>query len=242
MYIEFYMKNNFIQILLTVGLLGFVFSCSPESQTGDQFKGLTDVQRAEALVSECLLCHSNKEAQRGPVLNGMENWYLLDQLQKFRSGVRGKIASNRSEYLMGVGARKINNDYELAYVANWFAEQDPLPAIRTIDGDLKEGKKFYEQRCISCHGENGEGNRLVNAPSLTRLEGWYFYQQMKKFRSGERGYHPHDIGGQAMAAASKEISDRNLRNVVAYSVDKFGPKEEISNRERYAPKGSMQPF
>ena len=57
--------------------------------------------------------------------------------------------------------------------------------------------------CASCHGENGEGNRLLNAPSLQRLEGWYFLEQMRKFRSGERGYHPQDIGGQAMAAASQ---------------------------------------
>ena len=166
----------------------------------------------------------------------------LDQLEKFRSGVRGKLASNRSEYLMGVGARKIKDDYELAYVANWFAEQDPLPAIRTIQGDLEEGKKYYEKRCLSCHGKNGEGNRLLKAPSLTRLEGWYFFQQMKKFRSGQRGYHPHDVGGRTMASSSKEISDRNLRNIVAYSVESFGPKKEISNRERYTPKGSKQPF
>ena len=163
------------------------FSCSPDSQVKEKSNLLTYAQRGEALVAECLLCHSNQEAQRGPVLHGMDNWYLLDQLEKFRSGVRGKKASNRSEYLMGVGARKIQDDYELAYVAKWFAEQAPLPAIRTVEGDLVEGKAFYEQRCVSCHGENGEGNRLVNAPSLTRLEGWYFYEQMKKFRSGRRG-------------------------------------------------------
>ena len=172
----------------------------------------------------------------------MEMWYLMDQLEKFRSGVRGKLASNRSEYLMGVGARKIKDDFELAYVANWFSEQDPLPAIRTVQGSLEEGKKYFNQRCASCHGGNGEGNWLLNAPSLQRLEGWYFLEQMRKFRSGERGYHSQDIGGQAMAAASQEISDRNLRNVVAYCVDAFGPEEELSNRDRLAPNKSVKPF
>jgi hypothetical protein len=65
---------------------------------------------------------------------------------------------------------------------------------------------------------------------------------MRKFRSGERGYHSQDIGGQAMAAASQEISDRNLRNVVAYCVDAFGPEEELSNRDRLAPNKSVKPF
>ena len=214
----------------------------PEPQINESRLGISDNQRGEALVAECMLCHSNKEAQRGPILHGMETWYLIDQLEKFRSGVRGKLVSNRSEYLMGMAAKKIQDDYELAYVANWFSEQEPLPAIRTIEGNLEDGKIFYNQRCASCHGENGEGNRLVEAPSLQRLEGWYFLEQMRKFRSGQRGYHMKDITGQSMAAASKEISDRNLRNVVAYFIDAFGPEEEISERDRLAPRGSSKPF
>jgi cytochrome c553 len=236
------MSNLIILFFLTAVFSSLVISCVPESKITEPTLAISDKERGEALVAECLLCHSNKEAQRGPVLHGMETWYLMDQLEKFRSGVRGKLVSNRSEYLMGVGAKKIHDDYELAYVANWFSEQDPLPAIRTIEGNLEDGKIFYDQRCASCHGENGEGNRFVEAPSLQRLEGWYFLEQMRKFRSGQRGYHIKDITGQSMAAASKEISDRNLRNVVAYSVDAFGPEEEISTRDRLAPQGSRKPF
>ena len=242
MYIIWNMSNLIILFFLTAVFSSLVISCVPESKITEPTLGVSDKQRGEALVAECLLCHSNKEAQRGPVLHGMETWYLMDQLEKFRSGVRGKLVSNRSEYLMGVGAKKIHDDYELAYVAKWFSEQEPLPAIRTIEGNLEDGKIFYDQRCASCHGENGEGNRLVEAPSLQRLEGWYFLEQMRKFRSGQRGYHIKDITGQSMAAASKEISDRNLRNVVAYSIDAFGPEEEVSTRDRLAPQGSRKPF
>lgn len=233
--------NTLMQLFIFIGTMTLFFSCVPEVKK-DSVVLMSDSQRGETLVAECMLCHSNKEAQRGPILHGMEMWYLMDQLEKFRSGVRGKLASNRSEYLMGVGARKIKDDFELAYVANWFSEQDPLPAIRTVQGSLEEGKEYFNQRCASCHGGNGEGNRLLNAPSLQRLEGWYFLEQMRKFRSGERGYHSQDIGGQAMAAASQEISDRNLRNVVAYCVDAFGPEEELSNRDRLAPNKSVKPF
>ena len=233
--------NTLMRLFIFIGTMTLVFSCVPEVKK-DSVVLMSDSQRGETLVAECMLCHSNKEAQRGPILHGMEMWYLMDQLEKFRSGVRGKLASNRSEYLMGVGARKIKDDFELAYVANWFSEQDPLPAIRTVQGSLEEGKEYFNQRCASCHGGNGEGNRLLNAPSLQRLEGWYFLEQMRKFRSGERGYHSQDIGGQAMAAASQEISDRNLRNVVAYCVDAFGPEEELSNRDRLAPNKSVKPF
>ncbi|MDG0964586.1 MAG: cytochrome c, partial [Opitutales bacterium] len=190
--------NTLMQIFIFIGIMSLVVSCVQEVEK-EPFVVVSDSQRGETLVAECMLCHSNKEAQRGPILHGMEMWYLMDQLEKFRSGVRGKLASNRSEYLMGVGARKIKDDFELAYVANWFSEQDPLPAIRTVRGSLEEGKEYYNQRCASCHGGGGEGNRLLNAPSLQRLEGWYFLEQMRKFRSGDRGYHPQDIGGQAIA-------------------------------------------
>ena len=54
-----------------------------------------------------------EEAQRGPILDGMEYGYLYDQLQKFRSGIRGQNPANRSEYLMGVGVKKLNNDLSL---------------------------------------------------------------------------------------------------------------------------------
>ena len=124
-----------------------------------------------AKVNECRICHGTKEAQRGPILDGMEYWYLAEQMQKFHSGVRGQNPRNRSEYLMGVGTRKIENKVEIAYLADWFANQKPKPAIRTIRGDKVLGKKLYEQRCVQCHGENAEGNRKLKSPLWTNWRG-----------------------------------------------------------------------
>ena len=33
-----------------------------------------------ALVRKVWVCHGVNEAQRGPILDGMDYWYLLDQL------------------------------------------------------------------------------------------------------------------------------------------------------------------
>lgn len=228
-------------LFCSLSLWAAVSGCNQTVEVEQPEKPVDPLVRAQALVQECTVCHGTKEAQRGPILNGMETWYLTDQLEKFRSGLRGARASNRSEYLMGVGVKKIESDFELAYLADWFAGQDPVPAIRTVRGDLQKGKAFYEERCASCHGAEGEGNRLVRGPSLRRLEGWYFLEQMRKFRSGERGYHPLDEGGRAMAAVSKNISTGTLRDVVAYCVETFGPEEAPSNREKYGPPPSTQP-
>ena len=82
---------------------------------------------------------------------------------------------------------------------------------------------------------------MVRGPSLQRLEGWYFLEQMRKFRSGERGYHPLDEGGKAMAVVSKDLSTGTMRDVVAYCVETFGPEEAPSNRDKYGPESSVKP-
>ena len=49
-----------------------------------------------ATIDACMVCHSTREMQRGPVLDGLPEWYLADQLRKFKSGYRGKNAANRA--------------------------------------------------------------------------------------------------------------------------------------------------
>ena len=232
----------FIAVILGVWI---VASCQPEITENSRITKTMEKEslaRVGELVRECRVCHGVEEAQRGPILDGMEYGYLYDQLQKFRSGIRGKNPANRSEYLMGVGVKKLNNDLESAYLADWFARQDPKPAVRTVQGDLGRGKLFYEARCASCHGASAEGNRLVAGPALNRLEGWYFLEQMRKFRSNERGYHPLDETGQVMAAASKGISDITLKDVVAYIVHNYGPDDAPSMRDCMVPQRSKKPF
>jgi hypothetical protein len=74
------------------------------------------------------------------------------------------------------------------------------------------------------------------------LEGWYFLEQMRKFRSGERGYHLLDETGRIMAAASKGISNDSLKDVVAYVVHTWGPEDEPSMWDRMVPAKSEKPF
>ena len=195
-----------------------------------------------AMINECRVCHGTREAQRGPILDGMEYWYLSEQLQKFHAGVRGQNPQNRSEYLMGVGTRKINNQVEIAYLADWFAKQRPKPAIRTIQGDKALGKKLYEQRCVQCHGERAEGNYKLKSPALDKLEGWYFIEQMRKFRSGQRGYHPKDEWGRVMATAATELADWDLRNLISYVINEFGLPEAEPLRGTSWPLGSAKSF
>ena len=214
----------------------FFAGCRNPNQEGTKVFVSNQAEKREQLVAGCVVCHGVQEAQRGPILNGMENWYLRDQIEKFRSGVRGAHPPNRSEHLMGIAARSIPNELEAAYLAFWFSTQEPVPAIRTVRGNLELGKELYQRRCVSCHGESGGGNQQLISPSLTHLEGWYFYQQMRKFREGKRGHHPRDEGGRVMAAASQDLSDYDIKNIVAYCIDSFGLPEVVPKKPSSSPK------
>ena len=213
-------------ILLCWAILGCTFTARDNSPVASSSRAI------EVILAECAVCHSTKEAQRGPILHGMDAWYLLAQIEKFHGGARGQDSANRSEYLMGVAVKKIRSEHEMKALAEWFANQKPMPAIRTVRGDLETGKHLYAARCASCHGDHAEGKRETASPSLTELEGWYFIDQMRKFRNGMRGKRPSDVGGQAMAAAVADFSPQQLKDVVAYVVDAFGLPEAPSLRKK----------
>ena len=52
------------------------------------------------------------------------------------------------------------------------------------------------------------------------------------------------MNGEELSRAIRACGNnrKEIKNVVAYSVSTFGPKEELSNREKYSPKKSKKPF
>ena len=168
----------------------------------------------------------------------MDEWYLLAQIQKFHNGARGQNPDNRSEYLMGIAVKKVQGRQEISLAAKWFAEQEPMPAIRTITGDQQAGKSLYLLRCAVCHGENAEGKLETASPSLTKLEGWYFIDQMRKFRNGQRGNHNLDPAGQVMAAAVSNLTPDQIKDVVTYVVNAFGPPPAPVVRQQFLRKAN----
>jgi len=167
-------------------------------------------------LQACKLCHSNREMQRGPVIDGMEEWYLFEQLQKFKSGQRGKQDNNRAEFLMGTAMKDISADPgTLRPLAAAFANLPPQPALTTIKGDIERGKQLY-QPCASCHGLDAKGRREVKAPGLLIQEDWFLLDQLRKYKLGLRGTQPGDTFGLIMANSVKTWPDQDFKDVVTY--------------------------
>lgn len=82
--------------------------------------------------------------------------------------------------------------------------------------NAKHGADAYKL-CASCHGFKGEGNRLVNAPSLAGQEDWYLDRQIKNFRDRIRGSSNDDVHGRTMANMAMAIGeDDDVADIVAY--------------------------
>ena len=169
-----------------------------------------------ATIDACMVCHSTREMQRGPVLDGLPEWYLADQLRKFKSGYRGKNAANRAEALMGVAMAKVGTDEQLADLTRHFSKRKPKPFIRVVRGDIPVGRAHYATRCASCHGTKGEGKPEIQSPPVNVQEDWFLLDQLRKYANGQRTVHPSDAGGVLMKAAAAALSPDDLRSGVAY--------------------------
>ena len=78
------------------------------------------------------------------------------------------------------------------------------------------GKQVYEV-CTSCHGEDGQGMKLADAPAIAGLPSWYVQSQLTKFRTGIRGAHPDDYEGLKMRPMSRQLmNDDEVKAVSDY--------------------------
>ena len=100
---------------------------------------------------------------------------------------------------------------------DWLARQQTWREIQAIPiGDPVIGKNSFVL-CASCHGQQGEGNMAMNAPSLAGLPPWYIERQLKYYKQGIRGTHEKDQFGKQMAPMANMLADdAAIRNVTAY--------------------------
>ncbi|WP_339863851.1 c-type cytochrome [Paremcibacter congregatus] len=91
----------------------------------------------------------------------------------------------------------------------------PDPIIQQA-ANPDRGREHFDT-CATCHGEDGQGNRDMGAPSLVNMAPWSVEAQLIKFRSGLRGRHADDAWGAQMADMAETLEDAQaITDVVAY--------------------------
>ena len=167
--------------------------------------------RGKVLFDLCTQCHGETGAGD-----------RLAQLGKFRSGVRGTHFDDIPGMRMRPMSLTLRTEEDVKAVAAYVASLPPTKPEPLVEGgDAKRGETLYAT-CKVCHGEKGEGNEKLFAPSLVHSGDWYVLSSLQRFKSGARGSNPLDQTGIMMRPMAMTLADEQaLKDVVAY-VTKLG--------------------
>ena len=171
-------------------------------------------EKTRTLVHYCQSCHSNKEMQRGPLLEGLELWYMEKSVLDFKKGIRGGNPEDKSGQLMYSAVKDLSQE-DLIEAVRWFAGQ-PRPKIKAyIKGDTITGQKLYKDNCFGCH-EHTMGKFFSESPDLYKLEDWYVLSQLRGFKSKVRGSHPEDERGLSMQTGVQHLTSEDFKAIIAF--------------------------
>ena len=167
----------------------------------------------------CTTCHGSdgrgNEGVQAPRLAGMEDWYLVRQLENFRAGIRGTHPRDIEGIAMQPMAAKLT-DESIGDIVDWVGSWTYIPAEVTVEGDVARGQQLFAA-CAACHGVAAEGNEALGAPALVGQNDWYMVTQLRNFMAGYRGHHPDDTYGQQMRTmVNTLVDDAGILNVVSY--------------------------
>ena len=169
----------------------------------------------------CTACHRQDGLGdpefNAPALAGQHDWYLVRQLQNFKSGTRGAHPEDFQGMQMAPLATLLKDDQAIQNVVAHISELTPFQLEPTLDGNAGQGKTIFVGSCQPCHGAAAGGNPILKAPRLAGQADWYLVRQLTKFKTGIRGAHKEDTEGMQMAAMAKSLmSEQAIKDVAAY--------------------------
>ncbi|MFU8876691.1 MAG: cytochrome c oxidase subunit II [Wenzhouxiangellaceae bacterium] len=178
-----------------------------------------DAEAGRTSYATCQACHGqNGEGNadlNAPALAGLSDWYLVRQLENFKSGARGTDPEDQFGAQMTPFADMLDAQ-AMRDVSAYIETLPASPAEPTISGNARRGARLY-RTCANCHGSQGEGRWTTHAPRLAGMNDWYLVRQLEYFRDGVRGRHPEDPYGSQMIDMSQYLVDEQaVRDVVAH--------------------------
>ena len=170
-----------------------------------------DPQRGGELYASCATCHGvqgeGNRSLNAPRLTHLSPVYIVEQLQKFKAGVRGGSDASDSARQMAAMAATLSDDQAMYDIASYIATLTGDVSAVTVEADAEIGAGYYRQFCAACHGPAAEGNPALNSPRLAGADDWYLVAQLEAFRGGVRGSHAQDRTGKQMRAMAGVLPD-----------------------------------
>jgi cytochrome c553 len=190
-----------------------------------------DPVKGKNVYGTCIACHGqNAEGMlstNSPNLSGMRDSYLIAQIQKFRSGLRGAKPEDVYGAQMAAMAKTLPDEQAILDVVAYIGTLKSSHISRTEnDGDPAQGEKLYfELECLGCHGRKGQGLKgtgdhgqrpIYDAPRLAGQHDWYLIRQLQNFKVGMRGY-TGDKAGLLMRFQLVDLDKTQMiKDLVAY--------------------------
>lgn len=177
-----------------------------------------DNARGTELYQLCEQCHGaagegNKMAL-APNIAGLPEWYLLGQLQLFKSGARGKHHEDVGGLRMYPMSQTLKTEDDMKAVASFVAALPHVTPEPTLTGgDPARGAQFYAI-CTTCHGPDGSGMQPMGSPRIAGQADWYLLSSLQKFKAGTRGTYPNAAVMRGMAATLAD--EQAMKDVIAY--------------------------
>lgn len=203
------------RLLLASVLSVFAFGVAAQDSAPDLFvKGDATAGAAKAAV--CFACHgpngNGAINPEWPKLAGQHSAYIFAQLKAFK-------ASERKNPVMLGQASALSED-DMRNLAAFFASQSPVPGVASKDA-VAVAEKLYRggdaargiPACSACHGPQGFGNAAAEFPRISGQNSGYVSNQLKSYRSKERG----SVGkGLMMQAVAAQLTDAEIEALASY--------------------------
>lgn len=204
--------------LLTAATLWSMFAF--EAVAAEEAGGKVDLAKAQQTVAQiCSGCHGadgNSIVPVNPSLAGQPAQYITTQLEHFKAGIRA------NPIMTGMAASLTPEDTRA--LGLFFAQQKPKGSVAKDKQLAEKGQKLYRggksdaslPACSSCHAPDGAGIP-AQFPRLSGQSPDYVYDQLKKFKNGERGNNDKDPNGKIMAAIAAKLSDDDMHALAEYA-------------------------
>ena len=186
-------------------------SAADKSEMKNALDLAPNLEEGKKIYELCATCHNDdgwgKEDGSFPVLAGQHRTVIIKQL----ADIRARNRENPTMYPFA-GDDVIGGSQGLEDVSEYIAQLPPNQSPGKGDGlDIATGKKLFDEKCMACHGSEGQGNAEAFFPKLQGQHYAYLLRQLKWIRDGRR-----KNANPAMLALIKDMDDETLAKISDY--------------------------
>ncbi|MFT5471303.1 MAG: cytochrome c oxidase subunit 2 [Verrucomicrobiales bacterium] len=168
--------------------------------------------------NECAGCHGQDgkgvDAIKSPAIAGLPDYYVMQQIRKYRLGLRGAEKSEENVYFMHREAEALGDEL-FKDLARIISGMEPHRTLHSTIGDIERGKRLYQKHCTDCHGPAAAGDAAKEAPPLHGFQDWYLVEQIERFKRGRRKSDPLNLESVKMHLMARSLWRRSDINALA---------------------------